>query len=282
MAYDLMSTKTNANTPLTDEEILSFAPAAGSDDAMPGLSKQYAKLNTLEIVQTHRDLGWMPIHVKQKSSNSPYSAHFVRYRHVDDITRYGDKPQCFEIVDFYSHNGTMSYRKMLGMNVFACDNGCVMGADFYQRLIHKKVTIDTVREMLERLVNRQQDADDRINAMRDVTPDRDTVRHVLERAAALRWEPLPEYTDEPKAGTYWDERTLSNMNRTWRGEDTGADLYTLYQRIQENLIRSPSVYVRTITEKKPYPRIRKARPINGPQADIELNTKLYDIIEEYI
>ena len=53
-----------APSPLTNDQIITLAPAAGSFEPIDGVSKRYSFVPTLTAVDLLRDAGWFPIHAE--------------------------------------------------------------------------------------------------------------------------------------------------------------------------------------------------------------------------
>jgi hypothetical protein len=64
-----------------------------------------------------------------------------------------------------------------------------------------------------------------------------------------------------------------------RNEDDHMDAFTVFNRIQESVIRGKA-FVKSLTEATPHGSIRKARPINSVKENIRINGELWDIAEE--
>ena len=68
---------------LTNEQITSLAPAAGSLEPINGVSKRYSFVPTLTAVDLLRDAGWFPIHAEQsgvrKVEREGFQRHLIRF-----------------------------------------------------------------------------------------------------------------------------------------------------------------------------------------------------------
>jgi hypothetical protein len=88
-------------------------------------------------------------------------------------------------------------------------------------------------------------------------------------AAVLRFEPA-EGESAPV--------TPEQMNRARRGDDTGSDLWTTLNRVQENSIRGG---LRGVTRDANGRRqVRRTREVTGIDQDVKLNRALWTLAEE--
>jgi hypothetical protein len=68
------------------------------------------------------------------------------------------------------------------------------------------------------------------------------------------------------------------MNRARRGDDTGSDLWTTLNRVQENSIRGG---LRGVTRDANGRRqVRRTREVTGIDQDVKLNRALWTLAEE--
>ena len=72
-----------APAPLTNNQLLTLAPAAGSLQPINGVSKRYSFVPTLTAVDLLRDAGWFPIHAEQSAVRATrregYQRHMIRF-----------------------------------------------------------------------------------------------------------------------------------------------------------------------------------------------------------
>jgi len=94
---------------------------------------------------------------------------------------------------------------------------------------------------------------------------------------------LEEQT-EVKAGTYMSPHLLNALQMPQRINDVANDANTVFNRIQENIIRGNAL-VLSLTKNKDIAdtyntATRKARPVNSVSENIRINRELWDIATE--
>ena len=120
---------------------------------------------------------------------------------------------------------------------------------------------------------------DRIEAMRNIIIDRDQALTMATQAVATRWD-IVNADNIDKRGVYATNRTIADVLQAQRIDDTVNDAWTVFNRIQENIIRG-NAFIKSVTdvEGNPYGTMRKARPINSIKQHQQINTDLWNIAE---
>jgi hypothetical protein len=69
-------------TPMTNDNIIALAPAAGSFEPVAKASTRYSFVPTLTVVNALRDVGWFPISAEQSSARHEerfgFQQHMIR------------------------------------------------------------------------------------------------------------------------------------------------------------------------------------------------------------
>src|SRR5690348_14871690 len=135
--------------PLSNDEIMRFAPSVLAQEAHSSRSDRYQFISTLTVVEAMRQNGFFPIRVAQGRTRieerQDYTRHVVVFRQADDIERgaramarggHSRVDELFnEIVLYNSHDGTSSYQLSAGKFRLVCTNG----------LIVSEAVLDTIR-----------------------------------------------------------------------------------------------------------------------------------------
>ena len=66
-------------TPLTNDQIVTLAPAAGSLAPINGVSSRYSFVPTLTAIDLLRDAGWLPIRAEQSAVRAAHREGFQRH-----------------------------------------------------------------------------------------------------------------------------------------------------------------------------------------------------------
>ncbi|CAG9230999.1 DUF932 domain-containing protein [Burkholderia vietnamiensis] len=251
-----------ADSPLSDDQIRSVAPSIFADGKHASRSERYTYIPTIDVLRGLRNEGFQPFMVCQSRVRDPgkreYTKHMLRLRHATQIV--GEEAN--EVVLLNSHDGTSSYQMLAGVLRFVCQNGMVAGDSVRDiRIPHKgniaRNVIDGAFDVLDilDLIREQTDS------MRGVELDR-AEQHAFARSAlALRYAP----TDTEAPSPVTDSQLLAPR----RFEDRRDDLWTVFNRVQENLTKG-GLHGRSRTG-----RAMSTRPVTGIDQNVKLNRALW-------
>lgn len=251
-----------ADHPLSNEIIGRYAPSILATEPHQSRTDAYRFIPTIEVLDSLRSEGFQPFEVRQTKvrddSRREFTKHVVRLRHPDAI---GTREEAPELLLLNSHDGTSSYRLMAGFFRFVCSNGLVAGdicGDI--RVRHSGRIVDDVIEGAVRVLDDVKLAGDRIDAYRSISLDRDEQQLLARSALMLRWNGEPPITTDQAL-------------RVRRAEDVRSDLWTTFNRIQENLTQG-GLQARSATGR----RVR-TKPVTGIDQDVKLNRSLWSLAD---
>ena len=120
---------------------------------------------------------------------------------------------------------------------------------------------------------------ERIELMRNTQVGYDMSLELATKAALTRWDWTPELdvTTVPK-GSYATSHTVRSMLDVRRSADQYNDAWTVFNRIQENVIRGGAM-VKSFSDLNTEGRYRKSRAVNSVNENIRVNRQLWDIAE---
>lgn len=259
--------------PMTPEQILQIAPAAMASGPKPGLSSRYAFLSTTEAVRIHAEMGWFPVSARQtqvrKKENRGFTRHQIAFRRLADrpVHELGDLVPEVRLVN--DHSGQGSYRMHAGLMRMVCLNGMVVPASTVGTL-RVRHTLREARELAGVLATVTAGLPRLLElAFRWQGIRLDPAREIALAAAGLRlrygeregrWPVVPE--------------ALSLATR--RSADEGNDLWTVFNRIQENLIRGGAIVPGKVDNRG---RRRRILPVRGIREEIRINQGLWAAAE---
>jgi len=263
------------NSALTLEQIQHRAPAAFSTTKSDRLTDRYVSLNTSDVLPIMADYGYLPTQAAQKRSrkaSADHSAHMLAFSKTTDIVEAGDiRP---EIILYNSHDGSGSVKLFAGCFRFICSNGIVAGDGFQSRIYHSKA-LNGFEEMLRSTVATLPTMMERLEKLRGVTLDPHQSVMMAKRGVETRWDLLEEQTN----GVYATPQTIADVLHVSRYEDNYMDAFTVFNRIQEGVIRG-NAFVKSLSDKHPNGVTRKARPVNSVKENIRINSELWNIAED--
>lgn len=270
MRYTRLATKfasgnaLRSNTPLTDDQIKKIAPSIFAEAEHESRSDRYTFIPTSLIVKELRNEGFEPFMVCQSRSRiegmREFTKHMIRFRHANQITG----QEANEIIMINSHNGASSYQMKAGVYRFVCQNGLVVGEDIADiRVPHKGDITGNVIEGAFEVLESFKRVDESREQMQALRLSDAESRAYANAALALRWE-----TD--KAFPVTASQILSSR----RHADDSNDLWTTFNRVQENLIRGG------LRGKNGKGKPTTTRAVTGLDQDVKLNRALWVLSEE--
>ena len=239
-------------------------PAVFAEKASDQVSSKYTFIPTTRILGVLEGEGWIPTSVQQvnshKEGNKEFAKHLIRLRRDEAIVPEVNKT-IPEIVLFNSHNGKSNYDLRMGLYRFVCSNGMIVSdAEFGSiKIRHMGYSDEQIMEASQEFIDNSTRIMNVVNDWKEVQLDRDQMRSFGREASKLRFE-------NP------DDLTINTVLQARRGEDMSSDLWTVFNRTQENLLRGGFL----VTGGR-----RRSREITNIDKNIEINTGLWDLASSY-
>lgn len=248
---------------LTNDELARHVPSVFTGDKHESRSARYTYIPTITILDKLREEGFAPFFACQtkvnKSERRDFTKHMLRLRRLDQIN--GNEVP--EIILLNSHDGSSSYQMIPGMFRFVCTNGMVCGDTFGEiRVPHKGDIVSQVIEGAFEVLKTFEDVDESMDLLKSVSLSPSEQR--LFANAALEY----------KYGEEHQPVTASQILEPRRYEDRKTDIWTTFNRVQENLIKG-RLPAQTKTGKR-----SRTRPVTGIDGDVKLNRALWKLADE--
>lgn len=225
-----------------------------------------------------RDYGYHPTQAAQKRPrNGTYrhSAHLLAFTHTGDINT-GDSIRP-EIVLYNSHDGSSSVKLFAGAYRFICSNGIVAGEGFNAKLYHNKSAMKGFEDMLKGIIDSMPKLLTTIDNMRNTQLDGYQRRVLAEKMVQTRWSMLDEENDVViNNGVYATPATVMNALASKRADDDYQDAWTVFNRIQENVLRG-GLLVKSFKDDGSTSVWRKSRPITSVSEHTRINSAMFDL-----
>lgn len=252
-------------SPLVDDQIRRVAPSIFAGEKHESRSARYTYIPTIDILTALRRDGFEPFMVCQTrvrtDGKRDFTKHMIRMRHPDTIT----DAEAPEVILLNSHDGSSSYQMIAGLFRFACHNGLVFGDTLHDvRVPHKGNIVENVVEGAHNVLDGFNLIREHKEGMKAITLDSDEQRVFARAALALRYD-----VTEASAPITEDQ-----LLRARRVEDRKDDLWSTFNRVQENVIQG-GLHGKTKTGKK-----MSTRGVRGIDQDIRLNRGLWVLAEE--
>jgi len=258
--------------PLDLPTIAARCPAVFAEDKHFSRSDKYTFVSTLKVLQALATEGFHPHSIMQGGTKFEdrrgYTKHLVRFRQNSAVGRGGT---VYEVLLLGSHDGTTSYQMFGGFYRALCKNGTIW---FDEGAIKIKIPhigniIPQVIDAAYRVLGESQNAYGSIDNLRSIQLSRD------EQLAFARSAAIARFEDEAPV----EPRQLLIPRRTG---DTDNDLWTTFNRVQENVIRGGIAYVanQKLADGTTRPIERHTRPVRSVDGDVRLNRALWTLADE--
>ena len=286
MAQNLIFSRSSTNGELSADRMNYLAPAIFADSVKDSLSPRYAQLRTADVLPVLADHGFVPVQAAQKRSrktSAEHTQHMVAFAHRDSlIDTYNADAQRGEIILYNSHDGTGSIKLFAGAYRFICSNGIVAGDGYQSRLYHNQANVNSFELMLTNTVKRLPVLLEQIEKMRGIQLSRDAQWEMAKQSAMTRWDwtHIPELLadDVVVKGSFATGHTVSSLLSVNRFADYQEDAWTVFNRIQENVIRGGAM-IKSFSERNTDGAYRKSRAVNSVAENVRVNRELWDIAE---
>jgi hypothetical protein len=236
--------------------------AALATAASPLVSSRYEFISTADIVQRFGEEGWTLDHAESaapRKRDGLYAKHMLDFRHADMPEINGAVPR---IIVVNSHDGSSSARVMAGVFRFVCTNGLVVGNLAGREVVRHSgdAAADLIQRMrgLARNTTKLYDSIDRWSKKELTRSQRNDFARF---AAQLRWGDARRFEVE-------------DLLMVRRAEDDRGDLWTTFNRLQENTVRGG------IEGLSRSGRAATSRPLSDITRSVEFNAQLWDLAEE--
>lgn len=253
---------------LNNDEMRAMAPSIFTDHAGPGATNRYQLVKTIDVIDTMRAAGYVPVKAGQSSVRTDgggiYNKHIVRLMHKDylamDARRVGDVvPQ---VLLQNSHNRSSAFHLSAGLFRLTCSNGLAVSCAALAGLrvlhndtdIHKHIIQGTnlVRQITDDVITPQ------VEAMTRKVLSKAMEREFALAATFLKWGEVKE-----------DQ--VDHLLTVQREGDDGRSLWQVLNRIQENAVKGGYQTVNRAGH------TMTARPISSIARDVDFNVNLWTL-----
>ena len=251
--------------PLTQEELMSQAPALFTEEPYCDVSDKYHFIPTIDVINEIKKNNWYPVSVSEAKvrdeDKEGYQQHLVRFRHFDDLLLAPEN--AVELLLFNSHDRSKSFSISAGIYRFVCSNGLVIADSVFESY------------KIKHLGDRENDV---ARAVANITAIKPKLVEKIETLESIQLSQLEKESFARSATPLRFEKHLkvdyADLLVPHREEDTKDNLYTTLNVIQENLLRGNISGVNNITGRR-----FTSKEITSISKDVEVNQGLWDIAE---
>ncbi|EKI3327063.1 DUF945 domain-containing protein [Salmonella enterica] len=249
--------------PLTHEELMQYTPSVFGEDKHTSRSEKYTYIPTITLLENLRREGFEPFFACQSRVRDPgrrdYTKHMLRLRRAGQIT----SQQVPEIIILNSHGGESSFQLLPGVFRSVCTNSLVCGQSFGEiRVPHRGNIVEKVIEGAYDVLNVFDRVEEKREAMQSLLLPPPAQQALAKAALTYRF------------GEEHQPVTTAQVLTPRRREDYGQDLWTVWNTLQENLLKG-GLPGRTAKGKRSH-----TRAVNGIDGDVKLNRALWVMAEQ--
>jgi hypothetical protein len=247
-----------------------LAPSIMATSPHHSRSERYAPIPTIEILKALEGEGYL-IHSATESkvrdtSRAGFQKHLLRMRKADVINTAGIAP---EIILINSNDGSSSYRLLAGMFRFACANGLICGDDYASiRISHKGDIVNDVIEGTFEVLNTFDRIRDTVGEMRSIELTQPERLAYIDQAMEMRFD------GQDKLKEAFNPKQFDTVRRY---EDSKNDIWSTFNRVQENMIKGGIGASKTRTR-----RGVTLKSVSGIDQNVKLNQALFTLAEKML
>lgn len=212
--------------PLTHEELMSHVPSVFGNDKHESRSDRYTYIPTITILESLQREGFEPFFACQTKvhdlSKREHTKHMLRLRRAGQLTG----QQVPEIILLNSHDGSSSYQMLPGYFRAICTNGLVCGQSFGEvRVPHRGNVVEKVIEGAYEVLGVFDRVEEKRDAMQSLLLPPPAQQAFARAALTYRF------------GEEHQPVTEAQILTPRRYEDRQDDLWSVFNRCQENLLK---------------------------------------------
>jgi len=273
---DLMTTYEENMEFLTQEQMRKNCPSAFTEKPSAGVSQHYTHIPTFRVVEDMEKLGWNVVSAQEvnarKKSTKGTQKHMVTFRNTDIVVEGDDGDTVYpQIILTNSHDGKNSFTFQAGMYRLVCSNGLVIADQEFGRMKirHMGYDFETLRETMTEMVEQLPLTVESMNKFKQTKLTNEQKYDLARKAIATRFK-----VQEGQKVEDIYKIDLDAILAPVRKEDSGDDLWNVFNVVQEKVIDGDFEYVSGV-------KLRKARRIKNFKQDLKINQELYDVAKEF-
>ena len=266
-----MNNRSLTPTILTHDQLRHLAPAAFATKPNPKVSDRYGFISTVDTLKAYEAQGWFPVSARQAytriEGNRPYTRHEITFARPDEkpVEKLGDVVPRIRLVN--SHGTESTWNNVASLMRMICANGLVvaLGSAFDFRVRHTINAVEQIEETISKLTEVFPQIMSTADQWSKIQISDGKILGLAASALAIR------YGDQESR---WPAKPAAIAFTTRRQDDTTNDLWTVFNRIQENVTRNGNVPTEKVNNRR-----RSIRTIRSIEADLTINKKLWEAAE---
>ena len=262
---------------LSLEEIKEIAPSVFTTNGSKDTSDKYTHIPTDRVIRDLELLGWKVADVKEVSARKDttigYQKHLVVFRNDDVVITGEDGDTVYpQILLTNSHDGKNAFKFQAGLFRMICENGLVIADESFEdySIRHMGYDFESLQSLIKEMVANLDVTVESMNKMKKIELDENQQLELAKKLLEVRLE---------GTGNTYDSYQPTSINYSQRKEDNGTDLWSVFNRQQENIIEGNFKYFNEKRYSTMVPNLhfvgRQARPIKNFKQDMDVNKKMF-------
>ena len=265
--------------PLTEDELRTIAPSIFADTAHPSRSERFRAIPTIDVIRGLAKEGFSVVGAQASKAKTldraPFSKHLLRLRRLDETTALSVGDTVPEMLLKNANDGSGVYDLMSALFRIACLNSLVSMVSALSHCVVRH-TGDVTHKVIEgtfQVIEESRKALVAPDAWGRVMLDAEEKLAFATAAHQVRWPAEPQVDGGlPMPVTAIQPVQLLDVRRE---EDKGSDLWTVYNRVQENAMQGGLGSTRVLDGGRL--RRSRSRAIKGVDQSVSLNRALFTL-----
>jgi len=283
---------------LSKRDLNEIAPSIFKTVPSPEVTDKYTHIPTEKVIDDMELLGWDVIDAKEVKARTKgtvgFQKHLVVFRNNDvvineleaGVVRDKTSPTGLrrsdgtfakndstndvypQILLTNSHDGKNAFTFTAGLFRMICENGLVIADTEFEdiKMRHMGYTFEDLQVLIKDMVEKLPLTVDAMNNMKNTQLEEQKILDLAQELLDIRVEGTKNI---------YPIEAIKEVAFAQRKEDTNDDLWTVFNRIQENIIQGNFEY------KTPSGKLRQARIIKNFKQDMDVNKKMFSKAIEY-
>ncbi len=262
-----------SNVAMNNEQIMQAAPSVFAIAPHPEVSDRYGFMPTISVVDALRSEGWHAVDATQKNvrdeSKRELTTHLLRFRRLEDEIQVGDS--VVELVLKNSHDRSSAFVLHAGIFRMACANGIVIADSTFNKLSvrHGKNVVNDIIEGSYEVIDEVPQIAHHVENMQN------TELTAGERAIFAKTAYNFAHGEPGEDDLTGEASIVNQVLRPKRRADSGHDLWTTFNVVQESIIRG-GVRTAKINAKGRVRRNTK-RAVGNIDKNLKLNKAIWEM-----
>lgn len=261
---------------LTEDQLRSLVPSVFARSAHESRSERFQPIPTYDVVEELNKQGFSVVGARQSvsrdASKREFTKHLLRLRRLDEADKLVRDGTAFEVLLKNANDGTSAYDLLAGLWRFVCGNGLMVGDTFSSvKVRHSGNVVSKVVEGTYEVLDQAQ--------LLLAAPDKfGSIGLTGQEQLAFATAAHQLRFDEPEEGAK-PAIQPAQLLEIRRPEDRTNDLWTVYNRVQENAVKGGLTGRATDANGRRSTRMSTTRQIKGIDQDVKLNRALWTLTE---